>query len=245
MKKILIIGATSAIAESTARLWAKDGNALYLLGRNNERLSSIANDLKLRGAKSVNFSLFDLNDFNVHPSLIKDASSTLGGIDIALLACGTLSDQIACEKDFFIALHELNTNAISVISMLTYLANYFESQGNGSILVISSVAGDRGRQSNYIYGSAKGALTVFLQGLRQRLHKSGIQVLTIKPGFVDTPMTSKFNKSFIWVKPSAIAKIIYESVDKNRNVIYAPRYWWFIMMIIKIIPESVFKKLKL
>lgn len=245
MSNILIVGATSAIAESTAKLWAKDGHRLYLLGRKTDRLASIVADLKVRGAKSVQFEQMEANDFAQHESIIKAASLAMGCIDIVLLAYGTLSDQTACEQDFEATMQELNTNAISYISMLTHLANYFEAQGNGSIVVISSVAGDRGRKSNYVYGAAKGAVTIFLQGLRQRMYKSGVQVLTIKPGFVDTPMTVKFKKGIIWVEPLSVAKIIYSSVKKNRNVVYAPWFWLVVMTVIKAIPESIFKKLKL
>lgn len=243
MKKILIIGATSAIAEATARLWAAQGHRLYLLGRNAERLASMAADLKVRGAESTQFAVLDVNDFAQHAAVLDAAVAALDCIDIVLIAHGTLGDQKACEQDFAATLQELNTNAISVISLLTHLANRFESQGYGSIVVISSVAGDRGRQSNYVYGTAKGAVTIFLQGLRQRLHKSGVQVLTIKPGFVDTPMTAEFKKGLLWAKPEAIARSICAGLEKRRDVIYAPWFWWGVMGMIKLIPAFLFKRL--
>ena len=245
MKKILIIGATSAIAEATARLWAAQGHSLYLLGRNAERLASMAADLKIRGGESTRFAVLDMNDFACHAALLDTAATALGGIDIVLIAHGTLGNQKACEQDFAAALQELNTNAISVISLLTHLANRFEAQRHGSIVVISSVAGDRGRQSNYVYGTAKGAVTIFMQGLRQRLHKSGVQVLTIKPGFVDTPMTAEFKKGLLWAKPEAIAQCIDAGVEKRRDVVYAPWFWWWMMNVIRSVPECVFKRLKL
>lgn len=245
MKKILIIGATSAIAEATARLWAKEGHHLYLIGRNPERLQSMASDLKIRGAESTHIASLDLNDFEKHEAAIDQAIHALDGIDIALIAHGTLGDQKACEKDFSLTLKELNTNAISAISLLTHLANRFEAQKHGSLAVISSVAGDRGRQSNYVYGTTKGALTVFLQGLRQRLYKSGVHVLTIKPGFVDTPMTSEFKKGPLWAKPDAIAQRIEFAVRKGRNVVYAPWFWFAIMGLIRSIPEQLFKRIHL
>jgi decaprenylphospho-beta-D-erythro-pentofuranosid-2-ulose 2-reductase len=242
MKKILIIGATSAIAEATARLWAGQGHRLYVLGRNTERLTAIAADLTVRGAESAQYALLNVNEFAQHAAVLDAAAMALSGIDIVLIAHGTLGDQKACEQDFAATLQELNTNAISVISLLTHLGNRFEAQRHGSIVVISSVAGDRGRQSNYVYGTAKGAVTIFLQGLRQRLHKSGVQVLTIKPGFVDTPMTAEFKKGLLWAKPETIARSIYAGVEKRRQVVYAPRFWWGVMTIIKLIPNYIFNK---
>lgn len=245
MKKILIVGATSAIAEATARLWAQQGAQIYLLGRNTEQLATISADLKIRGAAGAQHALLDANDFARHSDVLNSAVSALGGIDAVLIAHGTLGDQAACQRDFNVALQELNTNAISVISLLTHLANSFEAQKHGSIVVISSVAGDRGRQSNYVYGTAKGAVSIFLQGLRNRLQPAGVQVLTIKPGFVDTPMTASFKKGALWASPEAIAGIILKSIEKRRDVVYAPWFWFGIMTIIKSIPEKIFKKLKL
>lgn len=246
MKKILIIGATSAIAEATARLWAAGGHRLYLIGRNDERLVTIAADLKIRGAEFVHYAALDLNDFTQHGTALDAASNALEGLDIVLIAHGTLGNQQTCEQDFNITLQELNTNAISVISLLTHLASRFEAMKHGSIAVISSVAGDRGRQSNYVYGTAKGAVTIFLQGLRNRLHKSGVQVLTIKPGFVDSPMTAAIDKKgLLWAKPEAVARNIIKGIEVRRNVIYAPWFWVAIMGVIRLIPEAIFKKLKL
>lgn len=242
MKKILIIGATSAIAEATARLWAAKNHRLYLLARNQERLQTIASDLQLRGAESVQYSLLEANDFGQHESAIDTAITLLDGIDIVLIAHGSLSDQKACEQDFNQTLKELNTNAISVISLLTHLANRFESQGQGTIAVIGSVAGDRGRQSNYVYGTAKGAVAIFLQGLRNRLHRSGVKVLTIKPGFVDTPMTAGFKKGLLWTTPETLAKRIYKAVEKDNAEIYVPFFWFFIMTAIRAIPTSLFNR---
>jgi len=245
MKRVLIIGATSAIAEATARLWARDGHRLYLVGRNEERLGAIAADLNVRGAGSTHIGQLELNNCEQHETAIDKAIETLNGIDIALIAHGTLGDQKACEIDFNLALKELNTNAISVISLLTHLANRFEVQRHGTIAVISSVAGDRGRQSNYVYGTAKGAVTIFLQGLRQRLYKSGVNVLTVKPGFVDTPMTKDFKKGLLWAKPDAIARSIHDGIRRQRTVIYAPVFWKIVMFFIRIVPERIFRKISL
>lgn len=245
MKKILIIGATSAIAESTARLWANEGHRLYLLARNEERLSALCSDLRIRGAESAHYGLLNVNNFTHHQAAIDAAISALQGLDVVLIAHGTLGNQKACEQNVQLTLQELNTNAISVISLLTLLANHFEQQKHGTIAVISSVAGDRGRQSNYVYGTAKGAVSIFLQGLRNRLHDKGVQVLTIKPGFVDTPMTAQFRKGMLWASPETIAKCITKSISNGANVVYAPGFWSAIMMLITSLPEPFFKRLKL
>ncbi len=245
MKKILIIGATSAIAEASARLWAKEGDRLYLIARNEERLQAMSSDLKLRGAESVEYAVLDANEFDRHESAIDAAILAMDGIDIVLVAHGTLGDQKACERDFGLALKELNTNALSVISFLTHLANRFEAQKHGTIAVIGSVAGDRGRQSNYVYGTAKGAVTIFLQGLRQRLYKSGVHVLTVKPGFVDTPMTKDFKKGLLWAKPESIAQDIAKGINQRRSEIYTPWFWRYIMFVICAIPNKIFNRISL
>jgi short-subunit dehydrogenase len=245
MQKILIIGATSAIAEATARLFAARGDRLHLLARNRERLETMVKDLKIRGAESVAFDVLDVNDFDRHPALLDKASTTMDGIDIVLIAHGTLPDQKACEGDFRRTLDELNTNAIGTISLLTHLANRFEQQRHGVIAAISSVAGDRGRQSNYVYGTAKAAVTIFLQGLRNRLYKSGVEVLTIKPGFVDTPMTADFSKGLLWAQPETIAKDILKAISTSKSVLYTPWFWRPVMVLIRSIPEPLFKRLSL
>lgn len=245
MKKILIVGATSAIAEATARLYARQGANLYLLARNHERVEDLARDLKVRGATNVISATFDANDFDRHEPLFNRAIFDLGGLDLVLIAHGTLSPQGACEKSTALTIREINTNLISIICMLTSVANYFEAQGHGTIAVIGSVAGDRGRQSNYIYGTAKGGLSIFLQGLRNRLHKRGVQVLTIKPGFVDTPMTASFKKGFLWASPDTIARGIERAISHKKDEVYLPGWWAAIMLVIRNIPERVFKSLAL
>lgn len=245
MQKILIIGATSAIAEAVAKRFASKGHSLYLLARNQERRQMLAADLKVRGAEKVFQGEFNANDFGSHAELLKHVMTEMGGLDTVLIAHGTLGDQKACEADFQKTLAELNTNAISVISLLTHLANHFEQQRHGSIAVIGSVAGDRGRQSNYVYGTAKGALWIFLQGLRNRLHKSGVQVLSIKPGFVDTPMTAQFSKGALWSTPEKVAQDIEQALANRKDVLYTPGFWRLIMAVICSIPERIFKKLSL
>ncbi len=245
MQKVVIIGATSAIAEKTARLYATQGAALFLTARNAARLQAVAQDLTLRGATKCESCVLDINDVQQHAAVLQRIWDALGPVDVVLIATGTLPDQAACQESVPKMLQEFNTNGLSVMAFLTPLANRMQAQGNGTIAVISSVAGDRGRQSNYLYGSAKAALTAFLSGLRQRLAASGVNVLTIKPGFVDTPMTRDFKKGPLWASSDAVARGIVGAIGRRRSVVYLPWFWWGIMFIIRHIPETVFRRLKL
>lgn len=245
MKNILILGASSAIAGKFAQRRAEKGDRLLLVARHAGRLAAIADDLRVRGAAEVLTEQADLAAIDDHPRLLQSVCARLDRIDIVLIAYGSLGDQAACEADVDIALAELNTNCMSVISLITLLANVLQKQNSGCLAVISSVAGDRGRQSNYVYGTAKGALSIFLQGLRNRLDRHGVQVLTIKPGFVDTPMTQDFKKGLLWVSPMNIAKGIDRAILRRRDVVYLPFFWRYIMLLIRLIPEKIFKRMSL
>ena len=245
MTKVLVIGATSAIAEHCARIWAARSDALYLVARNEERLKTIAADLKVRGASQANIYCADLNDMDTHAALLDEAETAMGGIDMVLIAHGTLSNQKACEQSVDETLTEITTNALSTISLLTLIAKRFEVKQAGTMAVISSVAGDRGRASNYVYGSAKSMVTVFTSGLRQRLHKSNVALVTIKPGFVDTPMTASFKKGLLWAKPAAVAAKIVKAIDTKKTEVYVPAFWWVVMAVIKAIPSAIFKRIRL
>jgi len=244
-QNILIIGASSAIAQATIRLYAKQGHNLFLAARNEESLTTIANDAKIRGANEVFEYVIDLGEHHRHAEMVEYLFEKMPKLDVALIAHGTLPDQQACQNDVELTMREINTNGLSVISLLTLLANRFEAQKSGTIAVISSVAGDRGRQSNYVYGSAKKLVSTFLQGLRNRLYESGVNVIDIKPGFVDTPMTAEFDKGPLWAKPEDIAQSIIKGIEKGRQTLYTPWFWWGIMLIIRSIPEVIFKRLKL
>jgi short-subunit dehydrogenase len=245
MQKILIVGATSAIAEATARVYATRGSRIHLVARNEVRLKDIADDLLIRGAASATRATLDINDVASHEMVIEEAVIQLGGLDIILVAHGTLPDQSACEASVEITLTEFATNATSTIALLTTLANRLAATGEGTIAVISSVAGDRGRASNYVYGAAKAAVSTFLSGMRQRFSKTSISVITIKPGFVDTPMTAQFPKGPLWARADDVAKGIAQAIDRRKGVVYLPSFWWLIMMVIKSIPEFIFARLKL
>jgi decaprenylphospho-beta-D-erythro-pentofuranosid-2-ulose 2-reductase len=245
MKRILIMGATSAIAEATARRFASRGDSLFLVGRNAQRLQAVADDLMVRGAHAACAYVLDACDIERYPVMLDAAAERMGGIDAALIAHGTLSGQFTCQSSIEQLLQEFTTNALSYIALCTQLANRFEAQHQGVIAVISSVAGDRGRQSNYVYGAAKAAVTAFASGLRQRLYSKGVRVVTIKPGFVDTPMTAAFKKGLLWASPETVATSIVRAIDRGTPVLYTPWFWRPIMWIIRAVPEHVFRRLKL
>ena len=243
MARILIVGATSAIAMASARLFAARGDDLLLAARNEERLELLAADLRVRGANSVNSVVFEAQAEQDYESFAMQAWAQ--GLDLLLLAFGTLPDQDCCQDDVAASRHEFEVNALSTISLLAAFAWRFAAQGRGDMLVISSVAGDRGRQSNYLYGSAKAAVSTYCQGLRNRLRSSGVGLITIKPGFVDTPMTAAFDKGLLWVHPESIAVGILRALERGADVVYLPWYWRYIMLVIKLIPERIFKRLSL
>jgi decaprenylphospho-beta-D-erythro-pentofuranosid-2-ulose 2-reductase len=245
MQRMLIMGAASAMAEATAREFARRGAALFLVARSPERLQAIAQDLRIRGAAQVEYRVLNARETGAYLQLIEDAASALGGLDAALIAHGTLSKQSECESSVEMLYQEFETNALSVMALSTHLANRFEAQGYGVIAIFSSVAGDRGRRSNYVYGSAKAALSAFTSGLRQRLHARGVHVVTIKPGFVATPMTVGFKKGFLWASPTAVAQPIARAMIRGTPVLYVPWFWAPIMWIIRAIPERLFCSLRL
>ncbi|MEY2169647.1 MULTISPECIES: SDR family oxidoreductase [unclassified Rhodanobacter] len=245
MLNVLIIGATSAIAEATARRYAARGARLFLVARNTTRLADIAADLRVRGAVDVGEAMLDVCRFDTHAGVLDQAWKQLGSVDVVLIAHGTLPNQGACEQSVETALAEFATNGTATIALMTALAPRLEAQGRGVLAVISSVAGDRGRQSNYLYGAAKAAVSTFASGLRQRLAKVGVNVVTIKPGFVDTPMTRDFRKGALWASPASVARGIVRAADRGSSVVYLPWFWLPIMLIIRHIPEFVFKRINL
>jgi short-subunit dehydrogenase len=245
MKKVLIIGGTSGIAQALACQLAQSGAQLHLLGRSAPKLELVAANLKARHGATVTTATINFDDFAAHAPAIEHAASQLGGLDAAILCHGSLGDQKAGEQDFKLAESEFRTNCVGAMSFLSHLANRFEPQRAGRIIAISSVAGDRGRQSNYIYGAAKAGLTAFLQGLRNRLYPHGVKVLTVKPGFVDTPMTAHLRKGMLMASPEKVARDILRAAEKDICVLYTPWFWRWIMLVIKLIPERIFRRLNL
>lgn len=244
MTRILILGATSAIAEATARCFAAEGARLFLVGRDPQRLEAIAADLRVRGAGAAEVHRMDAADYAAHSQMLSTAVATLGGVDAALIAHGTLSDPKECRDSTERLLAEFHTNALSVAALCRLLAAHFREQGTGTLAVISSVAGDRGRASNYAYGSAKALVSAYCSGLRQELAPLGIRVVTIKPGFVDTPMTAAFRKGPLWASPAAVARRIHRAMRRGEAVVYVPAFWRPIMWLIRAIPERLFVRLR-
>ena len=243
--KVLVLGATSGIAEATCRIWAFQGARLFLVARNAEKLAAVAQDLRTRGASSVETAVADLDDTDGHPALLSHAVNSLTGMDVAYLAHGILGDQNAAEQEFNTTAQILHTNLMAPISLLTWLANYCVQRHTGTLAVISSVAGDRGRKSNYVYGSSKAGLSAFLGGLRNRIDREGVTVLTIKPGPTRTAMTAGMPKSEKFADPNAVAKSIVAAIAAKKDQLYVPFIWAPIMLIIRNIPERVFKRLNL
>ena len=245
MHRILIVGATSAIAEATAREFAARGDSLFLAARNVAALQALADDLRLRGARIAGTATIDALDAISLEGLVDTARQALDGLDQALIAHGTLSDQNACEASAELLREEFTINALSVMTLCLPLAKHFQSQRSGVIAVISSVAGDRGRQSNFVYGSAKAAVTAFLSGLGQRLQSSGVKVVVIKPGFVSTPMTAAFKKGALWASPARVARDIRRAMDKGTAVVYTPWFWRPVMFMVRSVPETIFRRLRM
>ena len=179
------------------------------------------------------------------PPLLASAVATLGSIDLALLAHGVLGDQHAAELDPQVAESIYRTNFLSPASLITGLANYFEHHGSGCLAVISSVAGDRGRKSNYVYGASKGALTILLDGVRNRVDRLGVHVLTIKPGFVATPMTAHLPRGPLFAEPRTIGQGILRAVSRRQDTVYLPGFWRLIMFVVRAVPGRIFKNLNM
>lgn len=242
-RRVLIIGATSAIAAEVGRLYAGRGAALVLAGRNPARLAAVGDDLRLRGAGTVAAEVLDVLDHEAHAPFVQRAFA--GGLDVVLVAHGVLPDQRRCEADPGEAMRALEVNLVATVALVTLLANELQARRSGTLAVISSVAGDRGRQSNYVYGAAKAGLTAFLQGLRQRLHPAGVRVVTLKPGFVNTPMTAHLPENPLASSSRRAARAIYRAIEAERDVAYIPWFWRPVMAVIKALPEPIFKRLRL
>lgn len=246
MKTILVIGATSGIGEKVVHELAEKNHHLLIAGRDMDKLHRIAKDVDIRFQVKATPISFEALAFDTHEEFWKTCASIAPDIQGVVFCVGYLGDQTVAQDDFAEASNIIDTNYKSAVSILNIIANEFEQRKHGFICAISSVAGDRGRQSNYMYGSSKGALTIYLQGLRNRLASSNVNVLTVKPGFVNTKMTAGLlDDSPLVSEPEQIAKIIVKGIKRKRNVIYTPLFWCAIMLIIKLIPEPIFKKMKL
>lgn len=244
--RVVVVGATSAIALAVGRQFAAGGARLCVLARRPDALSAVAADLRARGAAEVVEHVFEATDLGSHAALVDAVWAQWDGVDVALVAQGVLPDQQACQASAQAAWDSVTVNAGSVISVLTHLANRFEQQGRGVIGVISSPAGDRGRASNYVYGAAKAAVTTFCSGLRHRLYPRGVRVVTVLPGFVDTPMTAALPKGGpLWARPEQVAADIMAALAVRNGSLYTRWFWRWIMLIVRHLPEPLFLRSKL
>lgn len=243
--KTIILGATSAIAEATARLYAGEGAELLLVARQAERLAAIAADLRLRGAARVETALCDLADCDDVAAAFSGFVAALGGVDHVLLAYGMLGDQKAAERDPVEAQASLRVNFTSAAGWTLAAAAMLERQGHGSLVVLGSVAGDRGRRANFVYGAAKAGLAALVEGIAHRFAGNGPRVVVVKPGPVITPMTEGFanRKGLMWATPETVAAIVRRAADRGGPVVYAPWFWRWIMLVIRLLPTPIFNRL--
>jgi short-subunit dehydrogenase len=239
-ERVLIVGATSAIAAEVAVLHAERGDRLHLVGRSREKLDELVSRL---GAVTVSAESADLGDLDACAGVVERAIEVLGGLDRVLVAHGDLGEQELSERSWAEAERIMRVNYLSPVALLMPLANHFETQRSGSIGVITSVAGERGRPRNYTYGSAKGGLNVYLQGLKSRLYRKGVRVTTLKLGPVDTPMTRDHEKTALFGEKSAVARDIVSAMDAGRAAAFSPWFWRYIMLVVRNTPEWLFQRL--
>jgi short-subunit dehydrogenase len=240
---LLILGANSDIAVETAHQFAKNNWNLMLASRNLSNLNKVASDIEIKHNVRVKTFQFDAADFDNHESFYQKLPHKPSGV---ILAFGYLGDQEVAQRNFKEAKKSLDANYNGAVSIIEIIADDFSERNQGFIVGISSVAGERGRQENYIYGSAKAGFTAYLSGLRQRLFKNNVHVMTVKPGFVNTKMTFDRNPpKILTASPEQVGKAVYRGVVKQKNVIYVYRIWRIIMLIVRLIPEPIFKRLKL
>ena len=246
MKKVIVLGATSGIALEVQRQLAQRACELLLVARSPQRLAALQPDLLARGAPQVLTYSADLSSVAQHEGVVEFARERLPDFDTVLLAYGSMHNQKDSESSILLLSEELQVDFVSAAAILTLFAANLEQRHTGCIAAISSVAGDRGRRSNYVYGSAKGGLSLFLQGLRGRLYPAGVRVITIKPGPVQTPMTDGLPHAAHFADPEQVARDIARALEhRSPDVLYTPGIWRYIMAGIELIPEAVFKRLPL
>ncbi len=243
VKKILVFGATSAIAHEAMKLFASDNCEFYLVARDPTKLTIVADDLRARGGVIVGTESYDFCEHNQLTASMTNATDALKSIDLVFVAHGQLPDQRTMEQDAAALSQSININYTSNAVICMAAISQLEQQGHGKLAVISSVAGDRGRKSNYAYGATKSGLSTMLEGLSGRTANSNINIINIKPGMIDTPMTSSMSKGALWASPAAIAPAIYKAIQSSKSVVYVPGYWRFIMLIIKLMPAKILYKL--
>ena len=243
MSYVLIVGAKSDIAKETARVYAKNGYNLYLAARNTNELEEFAEDLRVRSNNEVELLELDITAFDTHEAFYGSLKERPLGV---VVVSGYMNEQHIVEKDWSESLNTINVNYTGAVSLLNIVANDFENERSGFIVGVSSVAGDRGRKANYVYGSAKAAFSTYLSGLRNRLFESSVHVLTVKPGFVATKMTEDLDlPEKLTAQPTEVAEDIFKAQQAGKNILYTKWIWQYVMLIIKHIPEFIFKKMSI
>lgn len=242
-ENVLILGATSDMAVAIARQLGLKGYSVTLAGRTTERLSALEGDLRVRYRIAVSTARFDAVDFDSHQGFYESLAEKP---DIVICLFGLLGDQQEAQRDWKHCAEIIASNYTGAVSILNVVANDFERRKKGVIIGVSSVAGERGRQSNYIYGSAKAGFTAYLSGLRNRLYRHGVHVMTVKPGFVKTKMIEHIaTPAVLTASPKHVAQKIHKALLKRKNTVYVLGVWRYIMLAIKMIPENIFKRMKL
>jgi short-subunit dehydrogenase len=245
-KTAVILGATSAMARAVACEFARNGSDVILGARDQDENEAIATDIRIRFQVQATALPFVAEDVETHAAFMEQCGRLAGeSIEGVVLCVGCMEDQAKAQADFDTACHVLDVNLAAAVSMLERFAAMFEARRRGVIAAVSSVAGDRGRQSNYIYGAAKAGLSTYLEGLRNRLHHAGVQVTTIKPGFVDTKMTFGLPGLFLVASPEQAGRAIHRAICARKDVVYVPWFWRYIMLIIRSIPEWKFKRMRM
>jgi NAD(P)-dependent dehydrogenase (short-subunit alcohol dehydrogenase family) len=242
---VLVLGATSPIARAIAREYARRGADVALGARDVAEAVRLAGDLRVRFGVRAAAYRFDALDYGSHRQLVRQAGEEIGSVDVAVVAFGELGDRERSIEDFESARIVLETNYLGAASVCEAVARVMAAAGRGTIVGIGSVAGDRGRFSNYFYGSAKGGFALYLQGLRARMYHHGVHVVTVKPGFIDTPMTWGRMGRLPVASPESLARAVAKAVDRRRDVVYHPWFWRGIMAVVRLVPESRWKRLKI
>lgn len=240
-QNVAVFGATSAVASALAHRFARTGARLALVGRSGQKLSALRAALPAAQIALTREGDFDITgDAAAHVTAVFDA---LGRVDVVVIAHGLLGDQRASEHDVEEAERIARTNYLSVVALLIAIGNRLEAQRHGTVAVLSSVAADRGRPRNYTYAAAKAALNVYLEGLQSRLFSAGVRVVTVKLGPVDSPMTATHAKNALFSTPEVVARQIERAISRNARVVYVPRRWWWIMAVVRHLPEWLFQRM--
>ncbi len=242
---VLVLGATSPIARRLAQRYAEAGRAVFVTARDAEEAQGIAADLRIRYQVDAGSAAFDATDFDAHPALVEQAEERVGTLTVAVVAFGEMGEQSQSESEFARARSVIDTNFTGAASICEAIAARMVVNGGGSIVGLASVAGDRGRQSNYFYGAAKGAFALYLQGLRNRMHHQGVHVMTVKLGFVDTRMTFGMRTGIPIVSPDQVSRALFDAQQRGVDTLYYPRFWRGIMGVVGAIPERIFKRMRM